>query len=495
MGKKRESPKLMNASTLLSAQQWAEHTFGSVRLGHQDRTERAVKMAQAIAHDPSASLPAQMQSGAATQAAYRFLQTPQVSYEHLIAPHVQQTRQAAREQPQVLLIQDTTEVDYQQHPTTTGLGPIGNGSHHGYLVQSVLAVRPSTREVLGLAHQEPFLRQPAPKGETAWQRKQRERESQVWERSVQAIGSPPPGVQWIHVGDRGSDMFPLLWLCRQLQCDCVVRAAQDRNVDLLVEQGEAPVAARSHHKRPPEQSGEPTPQHLRAVVRSWSAQGEQELALEASKQVQARSADVRISWGSLRLLPPRSPQQAEQRPLVVWVVHVWEPAPPEGIEAVEWILLTSVPVSTLEQAWERVDWYRARWIVEDYHQGLKTGCSIEQRQLQSYEGLRRLLGLLAPTAVRLLQLRAAARQSPQQAASQVLPQDVVQLVAVLAEVPAAQLTTQQCWYTIARYGGYLRRPRRGPPGWKTLWKGWFSIQAMLEGVHVAPRLSFDLDST
>jgi hypothetical protein len=290
-------------------------------------------------------------------------------------------------------------------------------------------------------------------------------------------------------------MFPLLALCRQLQCDFVVRAAQDRNVDLLVGQGEAPVAARSHHKRPPEQSDEATPQHLLAVVRGWTAQGEQELALEASKQVKARSADVRISWGSLRLLPPRSPQQSEQRPLVVWVVHVWEPAPPEGIEAVEWILLTSVPVSTLEQAWERVDWYRARWIVEDYHQGLKTGCRIERRQLQSYEGLRRLLGLLAPTAVRLLQLRAAARQSPQQAASQVLPQDVVHLVAVLAEVPAAQLTTQQCWYTIARYGGYLHRPRGGPPGWKTLWKGWFYIQAMLEGVHVAPRLSFDLDST
>src|SRR5256714_15095407 len=165
-GKKRERPQLMNASTLLSARQWAEHTFGSVRLGHQDRTERAVKMAQAIAHDPSASLPAQMQSQAATQAAYRFLQTPHVSYEHLIAPHVQQTRQAAREQPQVLLIQDTTEVDYQQHPTTTGLGPIGNGSHHGYLVQSVLGARPTRPKVLGLAPQELFLRPPAHKVET-----------------------------------------------------------------------------------------------------------------------------------------------------------------------------------------------------------------------------------------------------------------------------------------------------------------------------------------
>src|SRR2546423_12158711 len=108
MGKKRESPKLMNASTLLSAQQWAEHTFGSVRLGHQDRTERGVKMAQAIAHGPSASLPAQMQSGAATQAAYRFLQRPQGGYEHRIAPHGQQTRRAAREDPQALPCQATS---------------------------------------------------------------------------------------------------------------------------------------------------------------------------------------------------------------------------------------------------------------------------------------------------------------------------------------------------------------------------------------------------
>jgi hypothetical protein len=83
-----------------------------------------------------------------------------VTYEQLIQPHVEQTREAAAKREQVLLIQDTTEADYQQHPTTTGLGPIGNGSHQGFLLQSVLAILPDTREVLGLAHQEPFLRQP-----------------------------------------------------------------------------------------------------------------------------------------------------------------------------------------------------------------------------------------------------------------------------------------------------------------------------------------------
>src|SRR6266704_3094905 len=101
------------------------------------------------------------------------MQTTDITYEKLLQPHVQQTRAEARQTERVLLIQDTTEVDYQQHPTTTGLGPIGNGSHHGFLLQSVLAVQPEGGQVLGLAHQEPFLRQPAPKGETKWQRAQR----------------------------------------------------------------------------------------------------------------------------------------------------------------------------------------------------------------------------------------------------------------------------------------------------------------------------------
>jgi hypothetical protein len=482
----------MNPSTLLSAHEWAVETFGSVCVGDHRRTERVIEMGEAIAHDPAASLPAQMQSQAALHAAYRFLEMPDVSHEQLIRPHVQQTREAMCQQERVLLIQDTTEVDYQHHPTTTGLGPIGNGTHQGFLLQSVLALVAPSREVLGLAHQEPFLRKSAPKQETKRQREQRERESQVWERSVQAIGTPPAGVQWLHVGDRGSDIFPLLALCQQLHCDFVVRAAQDRCVDLLVEQANTPPPPRSHHKRRPE---EPGPLHLFEVVRGWSAQGEQDLNLEATKQSKARTAHVLLSYGGLRLLPPLSQQGSLLRPLVVWVVRVWEPAPAEGVEALEWVLLTSVSVQTVEQAWERVDWYRARWIVEDYHQGLKTGCRIEQRQLHSYEGLRRLLGLLAPTAVRLLHLRAVARQSPEQPASLVLPSDLVQVVASLAQVPAPQLSLQQCWHTIARYGGYLGRKGDGPPGWKTLWKGWLYIQALLEGVHLAARLSFDFDST
>src|SRR5437764_7529799 len=170
---------MMPPSTLLSPLLWAEATFGSVRLGDPRRDRRAVAIAQAMAWETGASLPKQWHDEAALQATYRFLPSGHVSYEELIRPHVEATRQDCREQPEVLLIQDTTEIDYQHHPKTSGLGPIGNGSHQGFLLQTVLAVVQESHQVLGIAQQEAFLRQPAPKKESKQQRLKRERESQV----------------------------------------------------------------------------------------------------------------------------------------------------------------------------------------------------------------------------------------------------------------------------------------------------------------------------
>ena len=243
---------------LLQPERWAEATFGSVQLGDPRRTRRAVAIAEALTSEPDASLPQHLHDAAALEATYRFLHSSHVSYDDLLRPHLEDTREQMGQVSRVLLIQDTTEVDYQPHPTTRGPGPIGNRSHHGYRLQTVLAGEPTRRQVLGIAQQEPFLRQPVPKGETKWEREQRaERESQVWERSVRALGSPPAETQWIHVGDRASDLFPFLRACLDLGCDFVVRASSDRCVDLLVEQAEQPVARRSHHKVDVTHPGEP----------------------------------------------------------------------------------------------------------------------------------------------------------------------------------------------------------------------------------------------
>ena len=164
----------MNNALLLEASAWAKTTFADVRLGDKRRSERAVRIATQMATESGASLPRMMKSNAELKAAYRFLETPDVTYEALIRPHMQQTREQAQSQSRVLLIQDTTDLKYSHHPKTKGLGPLKNQKQHGMLLQSVLAVDPEKKEVFGIMHQEPFLRKLAPEQETQAERGLRE---------------------------------------------------------------------------------------------------------------------------------------------------------------------------------------------------------------------------------------------------------------------------------------------------------------------------------
>lgn len=488
--KRREREEKMQATPIESATEWAVKTYGTVKLAHAGRTKRAVRMGSALAHDPMGSLPKQMGGLAATKAAYRFLESGQTSYEQLLKPHREQTTARMQQQKRVLLVQDMTPIEYTHHPKTSGLGPIGKGKQQGYLLQTVLAIDPSTRDVLGIAAQEAFVRQPAPAGETSHERDRRTgKESEVWQRQAQEIGSPPPGCEYVHVGDRGSDIFTFLQECLTQHSGFEVRVKHDRRVDLRVEQGDTPVAAAARRYGQQRAASQEPVKHLFEEVRSWPGRGQETIVLDGNQKRKQRAARLAISWGRLRLWPPDGPAGQGAGPMVVSVVRTWEPDPPEGVEALEWLLVTSVAVESLEQAWERVAWYRERWIVEDYHQCLKTGCQIEARQVQTYAGLRTLLGFLAPLAVRLLQLRAVAHQDPERPAREVLPAEVVQVVAHLAHVSAEHLTARRCWHRIAQAGGFLGRKGDGEPGWKTLWKGWLYIQTLLEGISLASELS------
>ncbi len=293
--------------------------------------------------------------------------------------------------PVVLLVQDTTDLDYPHHPRTIGLGPIGDDRGRGLLLQTVLAIDPATHQVLGCAHQEPFLRQPAPKGETRAQRRKRDKETDVWGRCVQVIGPPRSSTLFVHVADRGADSFEFLDRCRQTQTHFVVRANQDRRVEMHEE----------------------TLSHLFAELSVLPAVDERPFDVPASHKRKARSTVLHVAWTHLSLLPPRhDPLLNKLAPMPVWVVRVWEEETPEGEEPLEWILLTSVPVTTCEQAGPRTDWYCWSFPVEDYHQCLKTGCRIQERQVQSADRLIRLLGLLSPVAVRRLAIARSGANDP-----------------------------------------------------------------------------------
>lgn len=486
----------MDSLTLIEPAAWAAHTFGRVQLGDRRRTRRVVALASCLLRRPNASLPEQMRTLSALKGVYRLLDGSALTHEALSTPHWEQTRLAAGQYPIVLLVQDTTEIDHTHHPRTTGLGPIGNGGGQGYLLQTVLAIvpasgpasKPTSRQVLGIAYQEPFVRTGAPKGQSCAQRRRRERESQVWSRAVTAIGGPPPdqntGTRWVHVGDRYSDIFAFLQTCQHQHTDFLIRAAQDRRV-LYTPIPSGPEAA----------TPTPTPvaakvAHLLTLARSQPCVDKRVIEVPAQHGRSARQAEVALSLLAAQLLSPQNSPPAPAIP--IWVIRIWETTPPaDGQEPLEWVLLTSVPTTSISQGWERRDWYCCRWLCEDYHQCLKTGCRVEARHLQSRERLVRLLGVLGVVAMRLLQLREQARLHPEQPAGTVVPTEVVQVVAALAHTASTTLTVGRFWEEVARQGGYLGRTHDGPPGWQTLWRGWLYIQSLLDGIHLArdrPRL-------
>jgi hypothetical protein len=431
----------MNTQEVLDSTSWAERTFGGVQLHDLRRTRRAVQAASSLAENPLGSLPAQMQGWKETKALYRLLGEPDVTFGALMQPHVQQTREQATSSPVILLVQDTTDIDLSHRRKISGVGQKGLERGRGFFVQTVLAVLPQSREVLGCMAQEPFVRTPAPAGEQRHHRhKREERETDVWIRQVQSIGTPESASMWVHVGDPRADMFPFFQACQATQTHFLVRAAQNRRVE--------------------ESEEEITYSLLRA--RAWPSQASRPFEVPARHGGLGRSTQLQLSFGPMTLLPPRHEPRASKEPLTVWVIRVWEEQAPEGEEPLEWVLLTSVPTTTLEHAWERVDWYRHRWLVEDYHQCLKSGCRIQERQLQSVEGLMRLLGLLSPLAVRLLQVRAAARAEPERPAHEVIEPLLLEVVAQRSGHSPATMTIGSFWTEVARLGGYLARSHDGP---------------------------------
>ncbi len=449
----------------LSALEFAQQTWGAVKLGDRRLTVRAVRIGSCMVAHPDASLAAQMQDPAALEGAYRLMNNANVSLPALLAPTYERTRQLASGVAVVLWVNDQTELDYTFQRDKSGMGPIGDGKGRGLLMHSTLAIRPETREVLGLGNVQVYLRQETPLPEPKWTRSM---ESRVWEVAAEQVGAAPEGVTWVEVSDAGSDRFLYLAKCLDLHKHFLIRVLFNRWVR----------CAEDEKRR-----------KLVDYARSLVPQAGSETAVEvpATHKQAARSAHLLMGWAEVCLPPSSQAPVAERKhpPLQVWVLRVWEPEPPAGVKGIEWILLSSLPVTCLQEAQLRVEWYTCRWFCEDFHQCLKTGCRIEHSQLSDRSDTENLLGFVTPIAVHLLQVRQMVRQLPERPAMEVVDPLMVEVVAAKQQVDSQTMSLQTFWLLVARLGGFQGRKSDGPPGWRTLWWGWRYVSDLTEGARLA----------
>jgi hypothetical protein len=464
----------------MDAHAWAEEQFGTCDLNDKRRTRRLVELAASVLSHPSGSLPEQMANMADLKAAYRLFACEDVSFEAIAGPHWEQTRRRAP--GTYLVVDDTTELDFGVHRKIAGMGQTGNGGGAGFLLQSALLVSAESEEVFGLAGQKIRYRTARPKKESPKQRLNRDRESHLWGQVIDQVGPPPEGVHWVHVMDRGADNFEVFCHCREQRSDWVVRAAhKDRTVigpngkTLRLQEyfSSLPVAGCYEMK-------------LRARARSREHDHES-----------ARTAELEVRCGPLHVPFPRdkSPYLKQFSPdaLPMWVVHAVEVNAPKGLEPIEWVLLTSLPTTSFDDAWRILEYYEKRWLIEEWHKALKTGCRVECRQLKCRESLERISGLLGVVAVRLLQLKSAARLTPTRPARQVVPPLWIQMLVAtrkkLKNSAATNMTIGEFYRELARLGGFLGRKSDGQPGWITIWRGWQKLYTLVRGAEIAKTIN------
>lgn len=433
-------------------------------LGHQDRTDRLLDIAQRISQHPEGTLPDKLHSPPAYRAALRLMNQPSVTHQSILEPHRQATLQRLRDRKTtVLLVHDLTDLDYSNQKTLA-LGPIGNGGGQGYLCHNSLAVDPNTGELLGLVNQILQIRQPVPQGEGVKAKRERKnRESRLWYQALEQIGQAPPDCHWVDVCDRGADTFEMLEFELKHQRSFVIRSCHNRALE-LTEEGSSRL--------------------LHDVLRSQEAMISWEVTIRAQPDQEARTARVSACWRAVRVRPPHVHRgEHGNEPLSLWALRVWEEHPPEGVkEPLEWFLLTDRELTDAAVARQVVREYECRPRVEDFHKGQKTGLSIEKLQLQSRAGLEPMIALLSILAVALVNLREAARDPRRAERPAVEYYDPlwVQVLSLWRHQEVRPFTVREFTMALARLGGHQNRKCDGLPGWITLWRGMMRLQSMVE---------------
>ena len=371
-----ESPDSGEPDWSIDPVNWATTQFAAAQLGDCRRATRLVRLATQVARDPGSSLPRQAETWGDLKAAYRLLDRPEVTFPAVATPHWQLTRRQA-DRERILLIDDTTEIDYGFTSQADGLGPVGRGTGRGFLLHSALAVNPRDEWVVGLAGQVLFHRRPVPKGETLAQKQRRDRESAVWGQLIEQVGPPPATAQWIHVMDRGADDFEVFCRARRVGADWIGRV-------------------KSRNRLVRDASGSEMP--LADVLEAATVAGGYTLELRARPGQPARRARVEVSFAPVTTPVPRhapaSLKALNPEPIAQWVVRGRELDPPADLkEPIDWVLLTSLLVSDLTEAMDVIGFYEKRWLIEEWHKALKTGCGVERRQLHTSGRLEALTGV------------------------------------------------------------------------------------------------------
>jgi len=445
-------------------QNWAEEEFGTIRLYDERLKLRLYTLAQDFYNSPQANIPEACGSKARMWGAYRFFKNPKVTMDIILKAHTETTIERIKQQRIVLCPQDTTTLNYTPHSMTDGLGPISKAEDNslGLLLHDTLAITPEGTP-LGILQAQCWARDPQPRGKKHPLKELpiEQKESVKWFKSfrkVSEIQKLCPDTLLVSIGDREADIYELFR-----------EAAQEGAPKLLVR------AARSRQRKIDQEF-------------LWDYMARQEIMVSHQIHVPRQgSRPDRITWLDIRFAEVTlQPPKGYPTPITVWAVYAVEQARsvPQKAKPIEWLLLTTMEVNSAEDAIEKIDWYKKRWGIEVYHRTLKSGCRIEDRQLEEADRLETCLGIDMVVAWRIHYMTMLAREKPDEPCTAVFEDDEWKALHYLVNktpiLPDKPPTIRQAVLMVASLGGHLGRKGDGFPGTQTIWRGLVKLAVATE---------------
>lgn len=435
--------------------------ISGINLGDKRLNDRSRILMESMAANPQASVNGTCDGWAETQAAYRFFDNSAVTPELILQPHIEATKRRIKAQPVVLVVQDTTELDFTAHPPE-GVRCLNIPERFGIYDHTHLAITPN-KLALGILGQEQFDRDPETLGKTKQRRSLpiEQKESMRWltgYRMACELSAECPDTTIVNVCDREADIYDIFVESQQhaTPAEFIIRAKEDRCTpqrDL--------------------DSGPAVYRKVRDEVSQSDILATRTIELPQTPKRKARTATLEIRAIGVTVKPPHA---RSHLPSVTYnVVLVEEVNGPQDGTDISWLLLTTLPIDSIEEIFLVIDYYVARWTIEEYFRTLKTGCRVEQVQLEKLPRVKNCLAMYKIIAWRTMYLTYLNRKSPSIPCTEVFSESEWKSVWSVTQnqkpFPAKPPTLGQFFPMLARLGGYNNRKNERPPGPQTVWQG------------------------
>ncbi len=453
---------------------WYEEEFLGLNFGDSRLDKRLGIIMNYRLKSPSGSIPDTFVTWAKTKAAYRFFSNDKVDPELIMKSHKNSTVSRLSGKQIILAIQDTTDISYSSHKDTEGLGYINDSeTARGYHYHPTLAVTVEGTP-LGILDSQVWVRETLVKGKTKKEKFQErkntpieKKESNKWLKSYKTLceieEKHHKDFHLVSVCDREADIFELFnehaKITNENKPDLLVRARSDRNIS----------------------DGEE--KHLFDELKNHDEVAEYTIVVPRKKGVQIREAVLQVNFKEVNIEPPNNLlNRSNYSKVKLYAVTTNEVNPPKDSEPIHWFMLTTIPVLNFDDAFEIIEWYRQRWVIEIFFKTLKSACKIESYQFHTFERLQRVLAIESIIAWRILFLTTIGRECPDLPASilfeecewKALHARIFMTKDVPNEVPRLSVVMRQ----IGQLGGHLGRKSDGFPGVLAISKGLYQLYSI-----------------